>query len=110
MINETQTPGITITIAATEALKQNFFVGADGKHSAAGKVPVGVCQLDMDAGQPAPVAINGVLLVVAGGPIAVGDDVTTGANGTAVKDTGGNRFGLALTAAVKDELVKVVLK
>ena len=110
MINLSQQPGITITVKAAEDLDMHFLVGVDGKKAVAGAVPIGVCQLDTGAGRDAPVAIYGALIVVAKGAIAAGDDITTGASGTATKNAAGKSIGFALTAAADGELFKMILR
>lgn len=78
-------PLLIDSIKATADIEQHRFIGFDGKHCTAGTKALGVSDVAIEKGQYAPVAIVGVLLVEAGGAIAIGDAVTSDENGKAIK-------------------------
>lgn len=106
---KTQQIGLTSTIMALVAISALHFVGFDGKVAQAGTKAMGICEADTDAGEACPVNIDGVLLITAGGVIAVGQEVEVGATGKAVALAGGKSNGYALDAATHDgEVVRIV--
>lgn len=61
-------------------------------------------------GEAATVAIFGVSNVISGGIVAAGDEIQTANDGRAVKQTAGQRVGIALgAAAAAGQLVPVLL-
>ena len=72
------------TITAGEALAASLFVGYDGKECLTGAKSLGVAIFDAELGQDVSVAISGKKLVIAGGTLAVGDALTSDADGKAV--------------------------
>lgn len=105
----TQQIGLTSTIMALATLTALHFVGFDGNIATAGSKAMGICEADTDAGQACPVNIDGVLLITAGGVIAVGEEVEVGADGKAVALAGGKSNGYALDPATHDgEVIRIV--
>lgn len=80
-----------LTITATGPVPANvtkeLFVKADGSLCGAGEAAAGISAYDADAGQELAIHAIGVFAVKAAAAIAVGDDVTSDANGKAVKWT-----------------------
>ena len=72
------------TIIATGAVAEKTFVGYDGKTCGADKKALGVAVYDASVGDAVSVAVEGRVIVTAGGAVAVGDPVTSDANGKAV--------------------------
>lgn len=77
----------------------------------AGDKIIGVLQnKPQQPGAAATVAVWGVSLVTAGGAVNPGDNVTTDAQGRAIKDAAGAGVGVALTASANaGELISVLL-
>lgn len=96
---KTQQILLTTTILASAALSRSRLVGFNGGVCAAGAKALGPCEATASPGEQAPVSIAGVLLVEAGGPISVGAEVESDANGCAVTKTTGISNGWALDAA-----------
>lgn len=85
MTTRTYTPILIESIKTTVDLQQHRFAGFDGDYCAAGAKALGVVDVSTAKGEYAPVAVLGMLLVEAGGTIAVGDAVASDAEGKAVK-------------------------
>lgn len=82
---KTYKSALTESITAGSDVVKNRFAGFDGNYCGAGEKALGVFELDTDSGQQAPVIVYGIAIVEAGGAIAVGDAITSDANGKAVK-------------------------
>ena len=85
-------------------------VGANGRvaATAAGAKADGVLLNDPNTGEAATVAVFGRVIVEAGGTIAAGAEVQSGANGVVVAATSTNiRVGRVLEDAVAGQLVTV---
>lgn len=95
----TATPGTTTSIVAAVALTKRRFVGFDGALAAAGAKSLGVVDISTDLGQPAPVQLNGVLLVEAGAAIAAKAEIEIDALGRAITKAAGVSNGFAIDAA-----------
>lgn len=109
MTNKLYKPLLIDSIKVTEDIEQHRFVGFDGKYCKSGAKALGVSDVAIENGQYAPVAIFGVLLVEAGGTIAVGDAVTSDENGKAVKVTDGATInGYAQDSGSVGEEVRIV--
>ena len=80
-------PLLIDSVKATADLSKQIFVGLDGGVCGAGEKAYGVCDVETDSGQLAPVGVLGILLVTAGGAIDIGDAVTSDASGKAVVAT-----------------------
>lgn len=113
---------ITVAAGADLSLKQHYFVKADGTLAGAGAQALGVLQNDPASGKAASIRVMGVSKVVAGGTIAVGDQLTPDASGKAVKYTiasvlagtpeplaGSHVMGIALAAGVSGDVLPIAL-
>src|SRR5574344_1767395 len=103
-------PLLIDSIKATANLPKQRFVGCDGGVCTAGPEAYGVCDVETDSRQLAPVGILGVLLVESGGAIAQGASVTSDANGKAVAVASTEKVnGTALDAATAaGEVIRIV--
>ena len=77
-------PLLIDSLKANEDLAKQVFVDFEGNICSAGKKAFGVCDVETDKDQLAPIAVLGILLVVAGGTITKGSNITSDANGKAV--------------------------
>lgn len=77
-------PLLIDSLKANEDLAKQVFVDFEGNICTAGKKAFGVCDVETDKDQFAPIAVLGILLVVAGGTITKGSNITSDANGKAV--------------------------
>jgi len=80
-------PILIDSILATATLPKQRFISFAGAVCTAGQKAIGVCDVETDSGQLAPVGVLGVFLVETGGAITVGAAVTSDANGKAVVAT-----------------------
>lgn len=80
-------PLLIDSILAQTALIKQRFVGFNGRVCAANTLALGICDVETDQGQYAPIAISGILLIEAGGAITQGSKVTSDASGRAVTGT-----------------------
>lgn len=79
---------LTATIKATAALAtEHRFVAPDGGYAGAGEFALGVLESAVASGEYAPVKTHGIIIVEAGGIVAVGDALVSDASGRAVKAT-----------------------
>ena len=99
-------PLLMETVKAAVDLDKQRFIGFDGNYCTANSKALGVCDVEIEAGQYAPVGLFGILLVQTGGVIAAGSKVASDANGYAVAYTTGEINGYALDAA--DGAVEVI--
>lgn len=104
----TATPGTTTSMLAAVALTKRRFVGFDGALAAAGAKALGVVDISTDIGQPAPVQLNGVLLVESGAAIAAKAEIEVDALGRAITKAAGVSNGFALDAAAgTGEIIRI---
>lgn len=102
----------TITLTAGENLTAGMIVGPDGKHTA--NMAVGVAVAAATSGASAVIKVKGVTNVTSGAAFAVGDYLTSDADGKAVKYNPANVnigtvigiVGVALAAATDAAQVK----
>ena len=66
MANKLYKPLLIDSVLATEDLPKQRFVSFDGKVSKAGEKSYGICDVETESGQYAPIATVGILLIVAG--------------------------------------------
>lgn len=109
-------PGFSFTLPAKVDLNNQWrFVNIDATGnalyaSADGRV-IGVLNNKPKATQPATIVQNGVAMVEAGAAIALGADVSAGANGVALTAASGIKTGVALEAATATgQIIAVLLK
>lgn len=96
------------TVTATAALGAKKFIGYDGKVCGAGKVAIGVTEAAIADTASGKVVTAGVVPMVAGGILAVGDPVAANATGDPVKAVEGDFVnGIAVTAAAEAAAVSI---
>lgn len=95
--------------AKTDLLKQRF-IGFDGNICATGAKAYGVCDVETESGQFAPVGVLGILLVEAGGAVTAKAKITSDASGRAVAITSNEEVnGYALDAATASgDIIRIV--
>ena len=87
MVEKLYKPLLIDSLKANADLPKQVFVDFEGNICSAGKKAFGVCDVETDKDQLAPIAVLGILLVVAGGTITKGSNITSDANGKAVVAT-----------------------
>lgn len=109
MTNKHYKPLLIESVQANADLTEHRFVGFNGKHCETGAKALGVVDVSTEKEQFAPVAIFGILLVDAGGTIALGDAVASGADGKAVKaESTALINGYACDAGVAGQKIRVL--
>ena len=100
---------IDSVLAQADLIKQRF-IGFDGNVCSAGAKAYGICDVETDAGQFAPVAVLGILLVEAGGAIPAQAKITSDANGRATAITSTEEVnGYSLDAATAEgDIIRIV--
>ena len=88
MENKLYKPLLIDSVKTATDVEQHRFIGFDGNYCKSGAKALGVSDVQTEKGQLAPVALFGILLVEAGGTVAVGDAVASDDNGKAVKADG----------------------
>lgn len=109
MTNKTYKPLLIESVKTVADLNQHRFAGFDGNYCAAGAKALGVVDVSTSKGEYAPIAVFGILLVEAGGTIAVGDAVASDAEGKAVKvaDSAVTN-GYALDAGTTGQEIRII--
>lgn len=92
-------PLLMDSIKAAVDLDKQRFIGFDGNYCAENAKALGVCDVEIESGQFAPVALFGILLIKTGGSITAGSKVASDASGYAVTFTTGESNGYALDAS-----------
>lgn len=96
-------PLLIDSIKAQIDLPKQRFVGFDGNICKAGAKAYGICDVETESGQYAPVSVLGILLVEAGGTITANTKITSDANGKAAAITSTEEVnGYALDSASAD--------
>lgn len=93
------TPLLTQGIRAQTAIAVNMPITKDGEVTAAGGTCIGFSISPATAGARCPVAVQGSAIAVAGGAIAMGDNLQVGANGCVITHASGAIIGRAMNAA-----------
>lgn len=109
MANPTKSIVAVATMMALAELIGNRFVSAKGKQATADDAIFGIVPVDAKQGESVPVEILGVGIVESGGVIAVGDKVSSDAQGCAVKSETGQFIALS-SASGANEPIKVLLR
>jgi hypothetical protein len=98
-----ETPVVTETITAAEALTEARFVTVAGGVAGANAAALGVCRMSTVSGDPAPIGTLGLFLVEAAAAVAVGDYIQVAALGKGTPRTTVNPVvGRARSAASGD--------
>ena len=101
-------PLLIDSLKANEDLAKQVFVDFEGNICTAGKKAFGVCDVETDKDQLAPIAVLGILLVVAGGTITKGSNITSDANGKAVVAQTSNAInGYALDDGAEGDVIRI---
>lgn len=109
MTEKTYKPLLIDSIIAAADLEKQRFIGIDGNYCTANTKAFGVSDAGTEAGQYAPVALFGILLVKTAGAITKGSKVASDADGYAVTFTTGESNGYALDAATgAGEIIRIV--
>lgn len=101
-------PLLIDSLKANADLPKQVFVDFEGNICSAGKKAFGVCDVETDKDQLAPIAVLGILLVVAGGTITKGSNITSDTNGKAVVATSSDAInGYALDDGNNGEIIRI---
>jgi len=103
-------PLLIDSIKAQTDLPSQRFIGFDGNLCAAGAKAFGVCDVETEQDQFAPIAVLGILLVEAGGPVTAETKVTSDEDGRAVLiTTTGEVNGYSLDPATEaGDIIRIV--
>lgn len=107
---KTEQPILITSVTAAADIPKNLFVGFNGNLPSAGAVCLGVSYAESDAGEQMPVAVSGIVIVIAAATIAVGDPIETDVAGKAVPKTTGALLAYSLDAGIPGDLIRVLLK
>jgi len=109
MVQKLYKPLLIDSIKAAVNLPKQRFVDFTGNICTEGAKAYGVCDVETDAEQLAPVGVIGVLLVEAGGAITTGSAVTSDANGKAIASNDTQSVnGYALDDGAEGEIIRVI--
>ena len=109
MANKLYKPLLIDSVLATADLPKQRFISFNGAVSGAGEKAYGICDVETESGQYAPIATTGILLVEAGGTITAGSTVTSDANGKAITSaTSQSINGYALDDATEGEIFRII--
>ena len=101
-------PLLIDSLTAKVDLPKQVFVDFEGNICAAGKKAFGVCDVETNKDQLVPIAVLGILLVVAGGTITKGSNITSDANGKAIVATSSDAInGYALDDGNEGEIIRI---
>jgi hypothetical protein len=111
MIVSTENPKGVVTRIADANMNRWHFVEATANRgcaiAGADADAIGILQDDALLGQEVGVATKGLCKVIAGGVIAVGDMISSGAAGTAVVAVAGPEIAQAMEAAAAGDIFQV---
>ena len=109
-MNAYEVPNLRYSLPAGADVAIRRFVRANavgaGVLVAADKDVIGVSMNEAKAGEVLEVS-DGIVMVEAGGTVAAGDSISSGALGKAVKAVAGPVVGIALTGAASGSLIAV---
>lgn len=109
MVQKLYKPLLIDSIKAAVNLPKQRFVDFTGNICTEGAKAYGVCDVETDAGQLAPVGVIGVLLVETGGAITTGSAVTSDANGKAIVSGESQSInGYALDNGADGEIIRII--
>lgn len=103
-------PLLIDSIKAQTDLPKQRFIGLDGNICMAGTKAFGICDVETESGQFAPIAISGILLVETGANIDSGSKVASDPRGRAITATETDEInGYALDSALNPgEIIRIV--
>jgi hypothetical protein len=100
----------SITAAADFTNSKNIFIGFDGNICGNGAKALGVLNANTALNEQTPVTSSGIILVLSGAAVSLGDKIQSNASGKAITFASGEANGYALDAATgADELIRVKL-
>lgn len=106
MTNKTTNKPILVdSVIAAQNLDKNRFVNFAGGYCTTGQKALGVVNAETNAGQYAPININGILLIEAGAAIPQGSPIASDNNGRAIVQADNaqpNGFALDAATAIGD--------
>lgn len=109
MANKLYKPILIDSIKAAENIEKHRFIGFDGKHCQAGVKAFGVCDVETEKEQFAPIGVLGIFLVEAAENITAGDKITSDSDGKAVKGSELESInGYSLDTAESGSLIRIV--
>lgn len=100
-------PLLIDSIKAAVNVEKQRYIGFDGNYCAANAKALGVSDVEIEAGQFAPVAVSGILLVKTAGAITKGSKVASDLNGFAVAFTTGESNGYSLDDSDAGETIRI---
>ncbi len=101
-------PLLTDSIKVSVNIDKQRFIGFDGNYCASNAKALGVSDVEVEAGQFAPVGVIGILLIKTAGAIARGARVASDSNGFAVNYNNGEINGYALDAStVAGDIIRI---
>lgn len=101
-------PLLIDSIKSAVNIEKQRFIGFDGNYCSANTKALGISDVEIEAGQFAPVAVSGILLVKTAGVITKGSKVASDSNGFAVAFTTGESNGYSLDeAAGAGEIIRI---
>ena len=103
-------PLLIDSVKALTNLPKHRFVGFDGGICAAGAKALGVCDVETDAGQQAPIGVIGILLVESGGAITQGAEITSDTSGRAIVASESQKVNCYAqdAATAEGEIIRIV--
>lgn len=109
MPNKLYKPLLMDSIKAAENLPKQRFIDFSGNICKEGAKAFGISDVEIDAGQYAPIGVLGIFLIEAGGTITAGSGITSDANGKAVTVSDNQTInGYALDDAADGEIIRIV--
>ncbi len=100
----------SIKCIVSGGIVKNRFINFFGGYGTAERKSLGVANADTNENEMIPVTVQGIAVVLSGGPIGIGDPVQTFDNGTATNLDTGPLEGYALdSASGANELIRVLL-
>ena len=103
-------PLLIDSVKAKTNLPKQRFIGFDGNLCTASTKAYGVCDVETESGQYAPIAILGILLIESGGVINAKSKITSDASGKAVAITSTEEVnGYAIdSASGAGEIIRII--
>lgn len=102
-------PLLIDSITAAEDLPKQRFIDFTGLICKSGQKAFGVCDVETDSEQLAPVGVIGILLVEAGDTIAAGDSISSDDEGRAVVTSDSAEVnGYALDDGTAGEIIRII--
>ncbi|MDD3012611.1 MAG: DUF2190 family protein [Candidatus Gastranaerophilales bacterium] len=107
MVEKLYKPLLMDSIKAAANIEKQRFIGFDGDYCAENAKALGISDVEIEQGQFAPVAVNGILLVKTAGAITAGSKIASDASGFAVAYTTGEANGYSLDDSESGEIIRI---